>query len=514
MKRLLSIAFAVLVMLNCTITVSGEESINDDNTQSSATVTVYSIDELQAAIAAADDGDTITIAQTIVIENTCAIGKSDKQITFICADEFQGDMLMELSGYSVVFINITFNGGCGNRTIHCNGNRVSFGGCVFVGNETTCISGTQRSIIACSSCIFRNNGSLVNINGNSSLTMTDCVVEDNSAPDSGFYIEGSIMTTNCLFRNNATRESLIRIIGNDRSSIGCQFIGNTTAQNGAVIDISCNAINVSNCYFSGNTGYDILARDSGMVCVFDTDEQLNTIYQAHERNYIGTYPMTFSSEPNDMNNIERIGLPLENYTGTLCFVSETIQDEDPESGVDTENQSPTQSTESEATTPVIPENTMSTMPPPTQQEHGNTNPPIPNNGEDAITDDTENDVYATTTGNASYSRYIVYAPQGFATEDTKPPATSNDVTETANAPTTHRGSFQQENVETIPITGSETVETAQDRTSSMDDLAVSLHELRALVRILISLEVFHIICFVLIWTIIKAKGKYSGRYKR
>ena len=126
MKRLLSIVFAVLVMLNCAIAVSGEESVNDDNTQTSATVTVYSIDELQAAIAAADDGDTITIAQTIVIENTCAIGKSDKQITVICADEFQGDMLMELSGYSVVFINITFDGGCGNRTIHCNGNRVSF----------------------------------------------------------------------------------------------------------------------------------------------------------------------------------------------------------------------------------------------------------------------------------------------------------------------------------------------------------------------------------------------------
>ena len=31
MKRLLSIVFAVLVMLNCAIAVSGEESINDDN---------------------------------------------------------------------------------------------------------------------------------------------------------------------------------------------------------------------------------------------------------------------------------------------------------------------------------------------------------------------------------------------------------------------------------------------------------------------------------------------------
>ena len=159
-------------------------------------------------------------------------------------------------------------------------------------------------------------------------------------------------------------------------------------------------------------------------------------------------------------------MPLENYTGALCFVSETIPDE-PENEVDTETQSPTQSTESEPTTPVIPENTMSTMPPPTQQEHGNTNPAIPNNGEDAVTDDTENDVYATTTGNESYSRYIVYTPQGSATEDTEPPATSNDVTETSNAPTTHRGSFQQENVKTIPISGSETAETVQDRTSSI-----------------------------------------------
>lgn len=321
------------------------------------------------------------------------------------------------------------------------------------------------------------------------------------------------MTTNCLFRNNATRESLIRIIGNNRSSIGCQFIGNTTAQNGAVVDISCNAINVSNCYFCSNTGYDILARDSGMVCVFDTDEQLNTIYQAHERNYIGTYPKVFSSESNDMNNIERIELPLENYTGGLCFVSETIPDE-PESGVDTETQASTQSTESDPTTSVIPENTMSTMPPPAQQEHGNTNPTIPNNGEDAVTDDTENDVYATTIGNESDSRDIVYTPQGSATEDTEPPATSNDVTETSNAPTTHRGSFQQETVKTIPISGSETAETVQDRTSNIDKLDIALQELRILVRILISLEVFQTICFVIIWTIFKAKGKYNGRYKR
>ena len=154
------------------------------------------------------------------------------------------------------------------------------------------------------------------------------------------------------------------------------------------------------------------------------------------------------------------------------------------------------------------------MPPPTQQEHGNTNPAIPNNGEDAVTDDTENDVYATTIGNKSYSRYIVYTPQGSATEDTEPPATSNDVTETSNAPTTHQGSFQQENVKTIPISGSETAETVQDRTSSIDELAIALQELRVLVRILISLEVFQTICFVIIWTIFKAKGKYKGRYKR
>lgn len=38
MKRLLSIVFAVLVMLNCVIVVSGEESINDDDMQASETV--------------------------------------------------------------------------------------------------------------------------------------------------------------------------------------------------------------------------------------------------------------------------------------------------------------------------------------------------------------------------------------------------------------------------------------------------------------------------------------------
>jgi len=105
MKSLLSAVLAMLVILNCVVVAHAEDNSGIDGVQKSATVTVTSLDELQTAISAAIDGDTITIGKTIVIENDCLIGTASKRITLICAYGLQGNMI-KISGGNISFENL------------------------------------------------------------------------------------------------------------------------------------------------------------------------------------------------------------------------------------------------------------------------------------------------------------------------------------------------------------------------------------------------------------------------
>ena len=113
-NRLLSALLSCLLLFSLfsTTALATEDEESPDDSQSEMPVVVSSLEELQAAIAAAEDGDTIKLSDRINITDNCVIGNTEKQITVVPLDEtintyfsIYGDNVN-----SIVFQNIILDG--------------------------------------------------------------------------------------------------------------------------------------------------------------------------------------------------------------------------------------------------------------------------------------------------------------------------------------------------------------------------------------------------------------------
>lgn len=113
-NRLLSALLSCLLLFSLfsTTALATEDEESPDDSQSETPVVVSSLEELQAAIAAAEDGDTIKLSDRINITDNCVIGNTEKQITVVPLDEtintyfsIYGDNVN-----SIVFQNIILDG--------------------------------------------------------------------------------------------------------------------------------------------------------------------------------------------------------------------------------------------------------------------------------------------------------------------------------------------------------------------------------------------------------------------
>ena len=86
-SALLSCLLLVSVLSPNALAIEDEAETQPDDLPAETAVVVYSLDELQAAISAADDGDTITLGDRINITENCVIGDAEKQITIVPLDE-------------------------------------------------------------------------------------------------------------------------------------------------------------------------------------------------------------------------------------------------------------------------------------------------------------------------------------------------------------------------------------------------------------------------------------------
>ena len=86
-SALLSCLLLVSVLSQNALAIEDEAETQPDDLLAETAVVVYSLDELQAAISAADDGDTITLGDRINITENCVIGDAEKQITIVPLDE-------------------------------------------------------------------------------------------------------------------------------------------------------------------------------------------------------------------------------------------------------------------------------------------------------------------------------------------------------------------------------------------------------------------------------------------
>lgn len=92
MKRrthLLSALLSCLLLFSLfsTTALATEDEESPDDSQAKTPVIVSSLEELQVAIAAAEDGDTIALGDRINITDNCVIGNTEKQITVVPLDE-------------------------------------------------------------------------------------------------------------------------------------------------------------------------------------------------------------------------------------------------------------------------------------------------------------------------------------------------------------------------------------------------------------------------------------------
>ena len=86
MKRVLSVFLTVAMLLCLPVTTFASEV---EESQPSA-CTVHTLDELKAALAAAADGDSIAIADCIMISDETV--SSDKTVKIVRSNGFTGDM--------------------------------------------------------------------------------------------------------------------------------------------------------------------------------------------------------------------------------------------------------------------------------------------------------------------------------------------------------------------------------------------------------------------------------------
>ena len=249
-------------------------------------------DNIQAAVDAASDGDTILIAEGIYPVNS-AINANGKAITIrgwtnndgspaVTIDGQQSTRVIYSDGDSsdTVFENLIIaNGqdgdGGGMRIV--NGSP-TFTNCTFEGN--TCTNGTGGGVYAvgtvdgavpCNSlftnCRFENNhaislGGAVFTRPGNNLIFDGCFFANNTATDSGagVYSESDSTTFfNCTFESNVANEHGGGIVVNNTITVldWCSFINNIAVNySGGAVSCFGGSATITDCVFEGNSAGD------------------------------------------------------------------------------------------------------------------------------------------------------------------------------------------------------------------------------------------------------------------
>lgn len=243
MKRILSMIIALALVLSLAITVfateGGEQPLEppqEETQQGETPVVVSTLEELQAAVAAAEDGDTIAVSAEVTLDGVAL--ETDKDITITRADTYGSGALFrmkngaKLSGlnltetkYSKVIItessaensitieNCHFNGDTETAGTFIDiyaglsGSSVQINRCTFEGAGNSVIVSKNRVNLTLVDCSFSENKSGSQggaIRSSATTTLEDCVFTGNSALAGGAIFSDGILTiTNCQFDNNS-----------------------------------------------------------------------------------------------------------------------------------------------------------------------------------------------------------------------------------------------------------------------------------------------------------------------
>lgn len=368
-KRLVAVALALAVFFGMGVNAYAEEPptpINEETTQAEIeqltsiseedppateegeigeTPVVYNIEELQAAIDAANDGDTILIGAKIFCAESVTIGSLDKSITLNFADDFSGQAMFRLltqNEQKITMQNLVLNGettaGINAHVVDVNliSNPIDTQGTWYIEDVTIKNFNSNWSVFAVYdadatfyNCHFENNyghrSGGIEIFPNASAEIMNCTFYNNRSCRAGAAIrcygntkikETAITGNQAINDGTVTNGGGIYVdAGASCEVLSCAITGNAADLGGG---ISCKGIlTVSDTLIYGNTGslggHDIRGFSGANISVEYTDS-MTAIYT--ENSPVGFYRDDFESVFNAETNAEFVGetISVQNNT--------------------------------------------------------------------------------------------------------------------------------------------------------------------------------------------------------
>lgn len=375
MRKTLSFLLVFMLVLSTVTSVfaaddteGGEQPQESEN---QTTVTVGMLDELQAAIAAAEDGDTIAISAEITLDGVAL--ETDSNITILRADTYESGSFFRLKN-SAVLSGFTMENYKSSTTVVCESS-AEIEDCCFIGDSDSSetfiglYALSTSNVVSISDCRFSGAAySAIYSKNNVQLTITDCTFSDNRSYTQGGAIrsEGTLILEGCTIENNYAI-----------SGGGVYCSGNLT---------------ITDCQFSGNQiesekfGTDILSM--GTLSITDNPQDGAGFYEE--------------------STGEKVSLPLADYTSTAKLI--WLTDEQATEYFAPEEPSPDDTGDNEqdgGDTPIEPPTTPSEPPndgsgddtpddqqppsEPQEQPNDDNNADIPNDDEQDEVDDNDNE---------------------------------------------------------------------------------------------------------------------------
>ncbi len=288
-------------------------------TKQETQVVVSTLDELQEAVAKANDGDVIELSRTIKM-----VGESistDKDITIACSENFEDNAMFDLMGSSV--IGLSFKGGKADQIFVVTDfqeQETIIQNCTFDGNSTSeaiCVYGAEKeNLVKVIDCEFKNCfRSAISARTSTDVVIDRCHIRETYAIDASGAVDSSgkvtlndcIITGNSSFANAGVRCSGTLIVS------GGQIQDNIirTTDNGAAVDIFCSGIWSITDEKAEDAGYyDATTGEKLSLPVYESNVLAKLIYLKDEdaKKYFSFLSEPDTSESDDNNPPE---LPQE-----------------------------------------------------------------------------------------------------------------------------------------------------------------------------------------------------------
>lgn len=240
MKKMLSLLLVFALMLSTVTSAFAADDMEGgeqpQESENQTTVTVSTLEELEIAIAAAENGDTIAISAEIRLDGVTL--ETDKDIILIRDGAYGSGAFMrlkygaKLSGFRFLdYLDSTIICDSSWETpveiescyfygdsVHTRSFIVAFGGinypnqflidnCTFDGASNSAITSRDRLVLTVSNCVFTNNSTDTQggaIHNDGTLILDNCIFRANKAVSGGsIYSSGEQTITDCLFDGNS-----------------------------------------------------------------------------------------------------------------------------------------------------------------------------------------------------------------------------------------------------------------------------------------------------------------------